>query len=73
MYYICYIYIMNKESEAKMDKSIYVKATQEFVDMLNESQWYLKKKPSQIVREAITEYLEKHLPKGGKKILIKRG
>jgi len=62
---------MNKESEGKMDKSIYVKATQDFVDMLNESQWYLKKKPSQIVREAITEYLEKHLPKEGKKILIK--
>jgi len=50
-----------------MDKSIYVKATQEFVDMLNESQWYLKKKPSMIVREAITEYLQKHLPKEGKK------
>jgi len=62
---------MDKESEAKMDKAIYVKATQEFVDMLNESQWYLKKKPSMIVREAITEYLEKHLPKEGKKILIK--
>ena len=54
-----------------MDKAIYVKATQEFVDMLNQSQWYLKKKPSRIVREAITEYLEKHLPKEGKKILIK--
>jgi len=62
---------MSKESEAKMDKSIYVKATQEFVDMLNESQWYLKKKPSMIVREAITEYLQKHLPKEGKKILLK--
>ncbi len=47
---------MNKVSEAKMDKAIYVMATQEFVDMLNESQWYLKKKPSEIVREAITEY-----------------
>jgi len=62
---------MSKESEGKMDKAIYVMATQEFVDMLNESQWYLKKKPSMIVREAITEYLERHLPKEGKKILIK--
>jgi len=61
---------MDNKSEGKMDKTIYVKATQEFVDMLNESQWYLKMKPSQIVREAITEYLEKHLPKEGKKILI---
>ena len=66
-----YIHSMSKESEAKMDKAIYVMATQEFVDMLNESQWYLKKKPSMIVREAITEYLDRHLPKEGKKILIK--
>jgi len=62
---------MNDVKESKMDKAIYVKATQDFVDMLNESQWYLKMKPSQIVREAITEYLQKHLPKEGKKILIK--
>jgi len=62
---------MDNKSEGKMDKAIYVMATQEFVDMLNQSQWYLKKKPSMIVREAIVEYLEKHLPKEGKKILIK--
>jgi len=62
---------MDKKSEGKMDKAIYVVATQEFVDMLNESQWYLKMKPSEIVREAITEYLQKHLPKEAKKILIK--
>jgi len=62
---------MDNKSEGKMDKTIYVKATKEFVDMLNESQWYLKKKPSMIVREAITEYLQKHLPKEAKKILIK--
>lgn len=62
---------MSKESESKMDKAIYVKATEEFVEMLNQSQWYLKMKPSQIVRDAIVEYLQNHLPKEGKKILIK--
>jgi hypothetical protein len=40
-----------------------VKASQEFVDMLNESQWHLQMRPAQIVREAVTEYLKKHLPK----------
>lgn len=46
-----------------MEKAIYVKAPQELVEMLNESQWHLKKRPAQIVREALLEYLEKHYRK----------
>ena len=46
-----------------LNKAIYVKASQEFVDMLNESQWHLRMKPAQIVREAVLEYLKRHLPK----------
>ena len=45
-----------------MEKAIYVKAPAEFVEMLNEAQWYLKMRPSQIVRNSVIEYLEKHLP-----------
>lgn len=54
-----------KESRKKetLDKAIYVKASQEFVDMLNESQWHLQMRPAQIVREAVYEYLKRHLPK----------
>jgi hypothetical protein len=56
-----------------MEKAIYVKAPKEFVEMLNEAQWYLKMRPSQIVRESVIEYLEKHLPKEAReKILRKR-
>lgn len=56
-----------------MEKAIYVKAPQELVEMLNESQWHLKKRPAQIVREALFEYFEKHLPKEVKDKILKRG
>ncbi len=54
-----------------LDKAIYVKASQEFVNMLNESQWHLRMKPAQIVREAVVEYLKRHLPKEAKSKLLK--
>ena len=54
-----------------LNKAIYVKASQEFVDMLNESQWHLRMKPAQIVREAVLEYLKRHLPKDIKAKLLK--
>ena len=59
------------EKKETLDKAIYVKASQEFVDMLNESQWHLRMKPAQIVREAVVEYLKRHLPKDAKSILLK--
>jgi hypothetical protein len=52
-----------KSKKEPLEKAIYVKASQEFVDMLNESQWHLQMRPAQIVREAVMEYLKKHLPK----------
>lgn len=59
------------EKKETLDKAIYVKASQEFVDMLNESQWHLRMKPAQIVREAVVEYLKRHLPKDVKSKLLK--
>ncbi len=54
-----------------LDKAIYVKASQEFVNMLNESQWHLRMKPAQIVRESVLEYLKRHLPKEVKSKILK--
>jgi len=56
---------MKKQEKKKepMEKAIYVKAPKEFVEMLNHSQWYLKMRPAQIVREAVIEYLKTHLPR----------
>ena len=56
-----------------MEKAIYVKAPQEFVEMLNQSQWHLKMRPAQIVRKAVSEYLERHLPKEVKEEILKKG
>ena len=56
-----------------MEKAIYVKAPKEFVDMLNQSQWHLKMRPAQIVREAVVEYLERHLPKEVKEEILSKG
>ena len=56
-----------------MEKAIYVKAPKEFVEMLNLSQWHLKMRPAQIVREAVIEYLERHLPKEAKEEILKKG
>jgi len=69
-----YDMVTKKKSPTKketLDKAIYVKASQEFVDMLNESQWHLRMKPAQIVREAVVEYLRRHLPKEAKDKLLK--
>ncbi|MGE5443134.1 MAG: hypothetical protein ACM3SR_00845 [Ignavibacteriales bacterium] len=62
-----------KKGRKPMEKAIYVKAPQELVEMLNESQWHLKKRPAQIVREALLEYLEKHLPKDIRDKILKKG
>ena len=62
-----------KRRRKPMEKAIYVKAPKEFVDMLNQSQWHLQKRPAQIVREAVIEYLEKHLPKEVKEEILKKG
>jgi hypothetical protein len=70
------LYILSmkqKKGRKPMEKAIYVKAPQELVDMLNESQWHLKMRPAQIVREALLEYLEKHLPKDAKETILKKG
>ena len=56
-----------------LEKAIYVKATQDFVDMLNESQWHLQMRPAQIVRESVIEYLKRHLPKEVKGKILKMG
>jgi hypothetical protein len=63
----------HKKGRKPMEKAIYVKAPQELVDMLSESQWHLKMRPAQIVREALLEYLEKHLPKEVKDKILKKG
>jgi hypothetical protein len=67
------IAVTQKKERKPMEKAIYVKAPNELIEMLNESQWHLKMRPAQIVREALLEYLEKHLPKEVKDKILKKG
>ncbi len=62
-----------KQSKKPMEKAIYVKAPDELMEMLNQSQWHLQKRPAQIVRDAVIEYLERHLPKEVKEEILKKG
>ncbi len=62
-----------KKGRKPMERAIYVKAPNELIEMLNESQWHLQMRPAQIVREALVEYLEKHLPKDVKDKILKKG
>ena len=64
-----------KDSKKKetLEKAIYVKASQQFVDMLNDSQWHLHMRPAQIVHEAVVEYLKRHLPKEARDKYFKSG
>lgn len=62
----------NKKNKDNFEKAIYVKASREFVEMLREAQWHLKMRPSQIVREAVEEYLERHLPDEAKEKIPRR-
>ncbi len=62
-----------KKGRKPMEKAIYVKAPAEFVEMLHQSQWYLKMRPTHIVRKAIIEYLERHLPKEVREEIMKKG
>ena len=55
--------VSKAEKKESLSKAIYVKASEEFVEMLNQSQWHLQMRPAQIVREAVIEYLKKHLPR----------
>jgi hypothetical protein len=64
--------VKQEKKKKPMEKAIYVKAPAEFVEMLNEAQWYLKMRPSQIVRKSVIEYLEKHLPKEVRGKIIKK-
>ncbi len=49
--------------ETRMKKILTIKASKEFMGILEEAKWDLRKSYSEIIREAVTEYLEKNLSK----------
>lgn len=55
--------------EKPLNKNVFFKASQEFLDILEEAKWDLRMNNSEILREAIKEYLTKHLSKEAQKKL----
>lgn len=45
-----------------MDKVFNLRMPKEFVEALEEAKWTLRKSMAELVREAIVEYFERHLP-----------
>ena len=64
-----------KKSEVKtlMNRRFTITTSQEFIDAVSEARWYLKKNQSQLIRDAVMEYLERHLPKEVKEEILKKG
>ena len=60
-----------KSKKIKLDKKFTFTASEEFLNILSESRWYLKKTQAELIRDAVMEYLEKHLPKDIKTKIFK--
>ncbi|HEX3035838.1 MAG TPA: ribbon-helix-helix protein, CopG family [Thermodesulfobacteriota bacterium] len=46
-----------------MEKLLNLRISNELMQALEETKWTLRKSMAEVIREAITEYMEKHLPK----------
>ena len=60
-----------KAKKIKLDKKFTFTTSQEFLNILSESRWYVKKTQAELIRDAVMEYLEKHLPKDIKTKILK--
>jgi len=60
-----------KSKKIKLDKKFTFTASEEFLNILSESRWYLKKTQSELIRDAVMEYLRIHLPKDIKTKILK--
>lgn len=56
-----------------MNRRFTITTSQEFIDAVSEARWVLKMNQSELVRNSVYEYLEKHLPKETKDKILKKG
>ena len=56
-----------------MDKKFTFTASKDFLDVLSEARWHLKMSQSELIREAVMDYLERNLPKDVKGKILKMG
>ncbi len=62
-----------KADRVLMDRKFTITTSQEFIDALSEARWVLKMNQSELIRNSVYEYLEKHLPKDVKHKILKKG
>ncbi|NIP39101.1 MAG: hypothetical protein GWO07_10440 [Candidatus Dadabacteria bacterium] len=60
-----------KAKKTKLDKKFTFTTSQEFLDILSESRWHLKKSQAELIRDAVLEYLDRHLPNDIKSKILK--
>jgi len=60
-----------KSKKIKLDKKFTFTASEEFLNILSESRWHLKKTQSELIRDAVMAYLRIHLPKDIKTKILK--
>jgi hypothetical protein len=62
-----------KEGKMLMDKKFTITTNQEFIDAVSKARWVLKMNQSELIRNAVYEYLDKHLPKEVKEEILRKG
>jgi hypothetical protein len=61
-----------KGEKTLMNRRFTITTSQEFIDAVSEARWTLKMNQSELLRNAVYEYLEKHLPKDAKDKILKK-
>ncbi len=56
-----------------MDKAMTFTTSKEFIDLVEKAHWKLEQTKSELIRDAVYEYLEKHLPKEVRGEILKKG
>ena len=62
-----------KGVKSKMDKAMTFTTNKEFINILNKAHWKLEKTKSELIRDAVMDYLERHLPKEVMEEILKKG
>ncbi len=56
-----------------MDKAMTFTTSKEFIDIVEKAHWKLEKTKSELIRDAVIEYLERHLSKEVREEILKKG
>ncbi len=56
-----------------MDKAMTFTTSKEFIEIVDQAHWKLEKTKSELIRDAVMEYLERHLPKEVREEIVKKG